>query len=162
MEVAFEGTSYWKALALLDIWAWLAVWRSHEGAHAEAINAVVLEEAVPGAVSARGAVSPGLLRSAASAALHSKAAYGHLAVLGCMDSWQGYLQLLTVKQWGKEAVRRITPEQHLQALGLLTGMQPSDLVHAEWACSMYRPAYYVCLDRLSQKIVVSVRWACRA
>lgn len=131
--VAFEGSSYWRALWLLDLWAWLAVWRDHEHQHAAAVNTATVEAAAPGALSEGGAsVSPELLADAALAAAHSLAAYGEVARRGDVDSWHRLLRSLTVGQLRRDAWHRILPATHLAAVQQMTGLAQDDVVASSW------------------------------
>ena len=48
-------------------------------------------------------------------------------------------------------------EANNQAVAALTGVEPHDLLFAEWRSSVMRPCHYVAVDRANQCIVLSIR-----
>lgn len=44
-----------------------------------------------------------------------------------------------------------------QALHLLAGVRPEDVIMADWHSSLSRPCHYVAVDRANQAVVLSIR-----
>lgn len=59
-----------------------------------------------------------------------------------------------------DAVGGVSVEANNDSVAELTGIDPGDILLAEWSNSTYRPCHYVAVDRANRCLVLSIRCGC--
>mmetsp|Transcript_1514 Transcript_1514/g.4497 ORF Transcript_1514/g.4497 Transcript_1514/m.4497 type:complete len:838 (-) Transcript_1514:371-2884(-) len=103
-----------------------------------------------------------LLKTLLAAAMHSRAAYGYAMQAGHLNSVFNYALLHTVHALSFDAAGGASGAANNQALHLLAGVRPEDVIMADWHSSLSRPCHYVAVDRANQAVVLSIRGSLEA
>lgn len=98
-----------------------------------------------------------LLQDLLCAAMHSRAAYGYAMAAGHISSVSSYIRLKALAPFTFDAVTGVSAEANVEAVAAMTGIEPADVLQAEWTNSAYRPCHYLAVDRANRCLVLSVR-----
>ncbi|KFM27528.1 Sn1-specific diacylglycerol lipase beta [Auxenochlorella protothecoides] len=98
-----------------------------------------------------------LLQDLLCAGMHSRAAYGYAMAAGHISTVTGYIKLKTLAPFTFDAVGGVSVEANNDSVAELTGIDPGDILLAEWSNSTYRPCHYVAVDRANRCLVLSIR-----
>lgn len=98
-----------------------------------------------------------LLQDMLCAAMHARAAYGYAMAAGHIASVGSYIKHKAFAPFSFDAVAGVSAEANVEAVAEMTGIEPADVLQAEWTNSTFRPCHYLAVDRANRCLVLSVR-----